>query len=97
MATWQHRSVVRACSATTLPSAQQQCRKTLPFAETTLHFAEQQGRTARSVEDETPNTRRNPNRNLEWWGDFSQLQTQNHGLNLYREIQRNSNSIKILI
>jgi len=33
----------------------------------------------------------------EWWGDLSQLQTQNHDLNLYREIQRNSNSIKISI
>jgi len=30
-------------------------------------------RTARSVEDETPNTRRNPNRNPECCGDFSQL------------------------
>jgi len=29
--------------------------------------------TARSVEDETRNARRNPNRNPEWWGDFSQL------------------------
>ena len=29
--------------------------------------------TAHSVEDETPNARRNPNRNPEWWGDFSQL------------------------
>ena len=53
--------------------------------------------TARSVEDETPNARRNPIRNLEWWGDLSRLQTQNHDLNLYRELQRNSNSIKISI
>jgi len=30
--------------------------------------------TARSVEDETRNDRRNANRNPEWWGDFSQLQ-----------------------
>jgi len=30
-------------------------------------------RTARFVEDETPNARWNPNRNPEWWGDFSQL------------------------
>ena len=30
--------------------------------------------TARSVEDETRNDRRNANRNSEWWGDFSQLQ-----------------------
>jgi len=30
--------------------------------------------TARSVEDETWNDRRNANRNPEWWGDFSQLQ-----------------------
>ena len=44
----------------------------------------------RSVEDETSNARRNPNRNPEWCGDFSQLQTQNHDLNLCREIQRNS-------
>ena len=29
--------------------------------------------TTRSVEDQTPNARRNPNRNPEWWGDFSQL------------------------
>jgi len=29
--------------------------------------------TARSREDETRNTRRNANRNPEWWGDFSQL------------------------
>jgi len=29
--------------------------------------------TARSVEDETRNDRRNANRNPEWWGDFSQL------------------------
>ena len=28
--------------------------------------------TTRSVEDETPNARRNPNRNPEWWRDFSQ-------------------------
>ena len=31
--------------------------------------------TARSVEDETRNDRRNENRNPEWWGYFSQLQT----------------------
>jgi len=30
--------------------------------------------TARSVEDETRNDRRNANRNPEWWGDFIQLQ-----------------------
>jgi len=30
--------------------------------------------TARSVEDETRNDRRDANRNPEWWGDFSQLQ-----------------------
>jgi polysaccharide pyruvyl transferase WcaK-like protein len=35
--------------------------------------------------------RQNPNRNSEWWGVLSKLQTQNHDLNLYREIQRNSN------
>jgi len=29
--------------------------------------------TARSVEDETRNDRRNASRNPEWWGDFSQL------------------------
>jgi len=28
---------------------------------------------ARSVEDETRNDRRNTNRNIEWWGNFSQL------------------------
>ena len=32
--------------------------------------------TARSVEDETRNDRRNANRNPEWCGDFSQLQIQ---------------------
>jgi len=53
--------------------------------------------TARSVEDETRNDRRNANRNPEWWGDFSQLQKSNQNLNLYWEIQRNSNSIKISI
>jgi len=31
------------------------------------------GGTARSVEDETRNDRRNANRNPEWWGVFSQL------------------------
>jgi len=25
------------------------------------------------MEDETLNARRNPNRNPDWWGDFSQL------------------------
>jgi len=30
--------------------------------------------TARFVEDETRNDRRNANRNPEWWGDFLQLQ-----------------------
>ena len=29
--------------------------------------------TARSMEDEIRNVRRNANRNPEWWGDFSQL------------------------
>ena len=29
--------------------------------------------TARSVEDETRNDRRNANRNPEWWGDVSQI------------------------
>jgi len=53
--------------------------------------------TARSVEDETQNDRRNANRNPEWWGDFSQLQNSNHNLNLYWEIRRNSDSIKISI
>jgi len=32
--------------------------------------------TARSREDETRSGRRNANRHLEWWGDFSQLQIQ---------------------
>jgi len=61
------------------------------------------GTTVRSVEYETPNARRNPTRNPEWWGDLSQLQPQNHepgdteefkfnqnlNLNLYCEIRRN--------
>jgi len=34
------------------------------------------GLTARSVEDETRNADSNGYRNLEWWGDFSQLQIQ---------------------
>jgi hypothetical protein len=53
--------------------------------------------TARSVRDETRNDRRNANRNPEWFGDLSQLQNKNHNLNLYWEIQRNSNLIKISI
>jgi len=32
--------------------------------------------TARSLEDETRNARRNANRNSEWWRDFHQLQIQ---------------------
>jgi len=32
--------------------------------------------TARSLEDETRNARRNANRNPEWWEDFSQLHIQ---------------------
>jgi len=56
--------------------------------------------TARSVEDETRNAELNGNRNPEWWGNFSQMQIQikqNLNLNLYREIPRNSNPIKISI
>jgi len=56
--------------------------------------------TARSVEDETRNAELNGNRNPEWWGDFNQLQIQSRrplNLNLYREIPRNSNPIKISI
>jgi len=39
------------------------------------------------VEDETPNACRNPNRNPEWSEDLSQLQTQNHDLNLYLDTE----------
>ena len=53
--------------------------------------------TARCVEDETRNDRRNANRNPEWWADLSQLQNYKHNLDLYWEIQRNSNSIEISI
>jgi len=56
--------------------------------------------TARSVEDETRNVELNGNRNPECWGYFSQLQIQikqKSQLNLYREIPRNSNPIKISI
>ena len=53
--------------------------------------------TARSVEDETRYHRRNADSNPEWWGDFSQPQSQNRNSNLCWEIQRKSNSIKISV
>ena len=58
------------------------------------------GHTARSVEDETRNAELNGNQNPEWWGDLSQLQIQikqKSQFELYREIPRNSNPIKISI
>ena len=47
----------------------------------------------------TRNAQWNANQNHECWGDLGQLQIQNQNLdlNLFREIQRSSNSIKISI
>jgi len=50
--------------------------------------------TARSMEDETRNARRNANRNPEWWGDFSQLQIQIKPKPGFEFVPRNTGELK---
>jgi len=50
--------------------------------------------TARSMEDETRNARRNANRNPEWWGDFSQLIIQIKPKSQFEFVPRDTSEFK---